>query len=61
MKTYEELKAMTAGELVNYAMELQESIAKEKENNEQVTRWWTDSNNKLNALKNAIINLSQLV
>lgn len=61
MKTYDELKAMTAEDLVRYAMELQESVEKTKEEKEQVTVWWTESNKKLNALKSAISSISQLV
>lgn len=60
MKTYEELKAMTTEDLVRYAMELQDSVEKEKREKEQVTSWWTDSNNRLGALKAAIGSISQL-
>lgn len=60
MKTYEELKAMTTEDLVRYAMEMQESVEKTKEEKEQVTVWWTESNNKMNALKTAIRNISEL-
>ena len=61
MKTYDELKAMTTEDLVRYAMELQDSVEKAKTEKEQITSWWTESNNKLNALKTAIRNISELV
>lgn len=60
MKTYEELKAMTTEDLVRYAMELQDSVEAVKKEKEQATGWWTESNNKLNALKTAIRNISEL-
>ena len=61
MKTYDELKAMTTEDLVRYAMEMQDSVEKAKTEKEQITSWWTESNNKLNALKSAIRNISELV
>lgn len=61
MKTYEELKAMTTEDLVSYAMELQDKAESIKKENEQVTGWWSESNNKLNVLKIAIRNISELV
>lgn len=60
MKTYEELKAMTTEDLVRYAMELQDNVEAVKKEKEQATGWWTESNNKLNALKTAIRNISEL-
>ena len=41
-------------------MELQDSVEKAKTEKEQITSWWTESNNKLNALKSAISSISQL-
>ena len=61
MKTYEELKAMTTEDLVRYAMELQDNVEAVKKEKEQCSGWWTESNNKLNALKTAIRNISELV
>lgn len=60
MKTYEELKAMTTEDLVRYAMELQDNVEAVKKEKEQATGWWAESNNKLNALKTAIRNISEL-
>lgn len=60
MKTYEELKAMTTEDLVRYAMELQDNVEAVKKEKDQATGWWTESNNKLNALKTAIRNISEL-
>lgn len=61
MKTYEELKAMTTEDLVRYAMELQDNVEAVKKEKEQYSGWFTDSSKKLNALKTAISNISQLV
>lgn len=60
MKTYEELKAMTTEDLVRYAMELQDNVEAVKKEKEQATGWWAESKNKLNALKTAIRNISEL-
>ena len=60
MKTYEELKAMTTEDLVRYAMELQDKAESLKKEKEQAAEWWSESNNKLNALKTAIRNISEL-
>lgn len=61
MKTYNELKAMTTEDLVRYAMELQDNVEAVKKEKEQAAEWWSESNNKLNALKTAIRNISELV
>lgn len=61
MKTCEELKAMTTEDLVRYAMKLQDNVEAVKKEKEQYSGWWTESNNKLNALKTAIRNISELV
>ena len=61
MKTYEELKAMTTEDLVRYAMELQDNVEAVKKEKEQYSGWFTESSKKLNSLKAAISNISQLV
>ena len=51
---------MTTEDLVRYAMELQDNVEAVKKEKEQYSGWWTESNNKLNALKTAIRNISEL-
>lgn len=60
MKTYEELKGMTAEDLVRYAIELQEKVDDSEKQKNYWYNEWLSKQNKFEALKESICALSKL-